>query len=242
MQLDLLMLSRHKLGRDAIEKIFFGNIDGLGANARDQLPRHGQVNISSDRRIDWARVLLSLEARRPAVVERLKEEGAEYLRDQLDKDAEIQEALKNEGYTESASVVAAAEMGINFTDRALMAIQDLVDNPNIGGRLINAIWFVRRLPFHCRKRFVISDQPLIRFHAFDSAGAVWLVPISPRAVFIGAAHENNLNRLLRLRHEHFCNILNNLSVRQADAFVFSTSQHEACWLETCLLGATSRAA
>jgi hypothetical protein len=206
-------------------------VDHCGAKARDRLPKHGPVSLDSDSRSDWARVLLSLEARRPAIVKRLKYEGAAFLREQLDGDQEIQGTVSNEGYDQPASLVAAAEMGVNFEDRALMVIQGLVDDPRVGRHLINARWHVRRLPYHCHSRFIISDRPLIRLHAYDSPGAVWLIPISPRSIFLAAAHENNLIRLLDLDHKNFCERCNISSARQADMFVFSVSQHETGWLE-----------
>lgn len=75
-QIDLLSLKAHNLGRDAIERLFFGEIDTKGAAARGVLLTDGAPKLSEDQRCDFARLLLSLDARRPTFVKRLRAEGA----------------------------------------------------------------------------------------------------------------------------------------------------------------------
>src|SRR5689334_4834603 len=71
-QLDLLLLNTHKLGRDAVERIFFGSIDTKGAIARDVIMYQGIAALTDDQRCDFARLLLSLAARHPATVAKLR--------------------------------------------------------------------------------------------------------------------------------------------------------------------------
>ena len=96
-QLDLLTLRAHSLGRDAIEKVFFGDIDTKGAEARDLLLAGGPRNLNADQRCDFARLLLSLDARRPATVSKLRVMGPRYIAESLDDDPEILAAMKDEG-------------------------------------------------------------------------------------------------------------------------------------------------
>lgn len=230
--IDLLSLRKHCLGKDALERIFFGNIDTCAANIRDILIEEGPSALEAELRCDWARFLLSLDARRPAVVEKLKEH-ASWLAAKLDTDVEVRTAVKQAGYNERPSIVAESEFGWDFVDRALTVIEGLVDNPRVGGKLINAWWHVRHLPSH-KGTFVCSDRPLVRFHGYDRPGAVWLLPLSPHCLFIGANHQNNLRRLLEFGDSQFCKRFNKHCVHQAERFAFSLRVDEKRWIERYL--------
>jgi hypothetical protein len=83
--------------------------------------------------------LLSLEARRSANVAQLRAEVAAGLASDLDSDPEILAATKAAGVTEPPSVFYERETGVPIADRALAIISKLVDNPEVGDTLINAI-------------------------------------------------------------------------------------------------------
>jgi Protein of unknown function (DUF4238) len=85
-QLELLSLRAHKLGRDALERVFFGEIDRKGAEARDSLLENGPAKLSAEQRADFARLLLSLDVRRRVNVERVRIEGREYFVNGLNTD------------------------------------------------------------------------------------------------------------------------------------------------------------
>ena len=74
-----MSLKAHDLGRDAIERLFFGEIDTNGTAARDILLEHGPAGLTAGQRCDFARLLLSLDARRPFNVDKLRTEGAAHL-------------------------------------------------------------------------------------------------------------------------------------------------------------------
>ena len=95
-EIDLLTLKEHEDGRDVLERVFFGAIDAPGAVARDRLLKDGPESLDNDQRCDFARLLLSLEARRSAVVQKLRD-GGSYLAEALDSDSEILHAMETEG-------------------------------------------------------------------------------------------------------------------------------------------------
>jgi phosphoglycolate phosphatase-like HAD superfamily hydrolase len=72
-----------QLGRDALEKVFFGDIDTKGAKARDRLLAGGPRNLNADQRCDFARLLLSLDARRRATVSDLRVTGPRHIAESL---------------------------------------------------------------------------------------------------------------------------------------------------------------
>ncbi|MBE0533576.1 MAG: DUF4238 domain-containing protein [Rhodospirillales bacterium] len=234
-QLDLLTLNEHVLGRDAVERIFFGDIDTQGALARDIILDSGPAALTIDQRSDFARLLLSLEARRPANVKRLRTEGTATFRNGLNNDPEILREFEKHGINMPPSDFVEQELGRDLEDSALTIVQSLVDNPIVGGRLINACWHVRKLN-RLSGSIVLSDRPLIRVHGYDQPGATWLLPLSPDCAFIACNDKSNLARLMRLSDERFVKEINRTSVGQAERFVFCIDRSHEKWIGRHLRG------
>lgn len=226
LKIDLLTLKAHGLGRDAVERVIFGNVDAKGAVARDIILNVGPDRLSLDQRCDFARLLLSLDARRPATVNTLRIDGTKHLVHELDHDPELISVLRKNGIAEAPSAYVENQIGLHLEDRAMLQIQKLVDNPEVGRRLINAFWHLRRLG-EADGTLLLADRPLIRIHSFDRPGAAWVLPLTPKAAFIACNSAENLRRLTRLSAERFVKEVNRSSVGQADRFVFSIDRsHE----------------
>lgn len=78
--------------------------------------------------------------------------------------------------------------------------------------------------------FVLSDRPLIRILGYDKPGAIWALPLTPKAAFIGANHHDNYERLMRTSAARFGKSMNRSSTAQAERFVFSTEMDHEKWL------------
>jgi Protein of unknown function (DUF4238) len=236
-QLDLLTLRAHKLGRDAVERIFFGHIDTKGAVARDQLLASGPNSLTVEQRCDFARLLLSLDARRPVNVSKLREAVQKEFVESLDNDDEILAAFEHRAIATTPSSYTEEVLGICLEDRALSVIQRLVDNPKVAGRLVNAHWHVVRLG-PGEGSLVLSDRPLIRLRAYDHPGAAWVLPLTPKAAFVAVNHEANLLRIKKATPLRFAKKTNVSSASQAERFVFSVDDHDERWIGKYLLRAT----
>jgi hypothetical protein len=119
--------------------------------------------------------------------------------------------------------------GSSYVDRAITMIQSLVDNPLVGGQLINATWAVLALD-NATKPFVLSDRPLIRIHGFDKPGATWVLPLSPTAAFVAVNDPKNLERLQATSQSELVERTNISSAAQAEKFVFSIASDSEEWL------------
>lgn len=232
-QVDLLSLKAHSLGRDALERLFFGEVDAKGASVRDILVDCGPEGLTEDQRCDFARLLLSLDARRPCNVNKMRTDVADCIARGIDADPDIHSVVAKLGIDDIPSNFAQNRLGLSFEDCALTSIQKIVDNPKVGGRLINANWAVKRLAPRDGS-LVLSDRPLIRICGYDSPGATWVLPLNPNAAFFAANHEANLRSLLRLTGQRFVKAINVYSARQAEKFVFSTEERHGCWISKYL--------
>ncbi|MSO73814.1 MAG: DUF4238 domain-containing protein [Alphaproteobacteria bacterium] len=232
-QMDLLTLSAYNLGRDAIERLFFGEIDTKGADARNILINEGPTGLTGDQRCDFTRLLLSLEARRPGVVTRLRMEGKGHLASELNADPLIRAAMAEQGISDTPSSYVEKQLKWSLEDRALINIQALVDNPKVGGRLINSYWDLRRLDGQDGS-LVLSDRPLIRIHGYDQPGASWILPLKPHVAFIACNDLTNLTKLMKFSGQRFIKEVNKSSAAQVERFVFSIDPSHALWLSKCL--------
>ena len=213
-EIDLLTLKEHEDGSDVLERVFFGAIDTPGAVARDRLLKDGPKSLDNDQRCDFARLLLSLEARRSPIVKALRD-GGSYLAKTLDSDPEILHAMESEGLSGPPSAYYEEQDG-PLEDRALSNIQRLVDNPRIGGKLINSHWRVVHLGPR-DETLVLSDRPLVRLFGYDHPRASWFLPLCPKAVFYAANCPKDFERLTPHK---LAKSLNIDSVSQAQKYVF----------------------
>lgn len=229
LQLDLLTLRSNPRGRDAVERVFFGEIDTKGAIARNLLVQQGANSLSEEQRCDFARLLLSLEGRRPAFVEKVRREGTQQLADGLNNDAEIVAAMAKLGMNEAPAEYWTRTTGAHLEDHAVTIIQRLVDNPTVGRRLINAHWSVIHLG-PSDGTFVLSDRPLIRVHGYDHQNSTWILPLTPKALFVAANAKSTLSQLRRMTPQRLAKRTNVDSAGQAARFVFAIEESHGRWI------------
>lgn len=239
-RLDLLSLQTEKLGRDALERLFFGEVDTRGAVARDILFELGVRALSDDQRRDFVRLLISLDMRRPAIIDHLRTSGPRTISEGLDNDPKIIAAMKDFGLAEKPSELAQKQMGMSFEDRALLILQKLVDNPEVGRRFLNSHWDVIHAGTFAES-FVLSDRPLIRLYRFDDRRAVLALPLSPHAVFVAANELSVLNDIRRYSPGRLVKNINVLSARQVDQYLFCIDSSHDHWIGRYLREARRRA-
>ncbi len=217
------------LAPDLIEAGLFVPVDDMGAKARDKLLRDGVHSLSDKEKSHFIRLLLSLDARRPEWVRRLRQ-GGQVLKAALDNDVEVQEIARRVGLERPPSDWLEERRGLNFEDRALLLIQNLVDNPRLGAILMACHWRVRRFPSGSPE-LTLSDRPLIREGSTFGDGFRWLMPLAPDSLLC-ISPSSHVDRLFCDSSAklviHYTNAAGTL---QADRWVFSCEQHsEASWL------------
>lgn len=228
-ELDLLSLKASGLRPDALEREFFGAVDDRGAKARVALLRD-VASLDADQRGDFGRLLLSLDARRPPIVAKLRTEGAAQLRASVDLDDEVIAAMQDHGITQTPSVYFEEQTGESLDDRALLMMQRLVDNRQVGGRLINAQWRVCSLGPD-DGTFLLGDRPLIRTGGYSSDDCVWALPLSPSVVFIAANTVRVAAKLDRASRSELRHRINESTMNQIDRYVFMTDGSNLSFVE-----------
>jgi hypothetical protein len=223
----LLTLDAHTDGRDAIERVFFGEVDTKGTIARDLILSHGVEALTADTRSDFARLILSLVARLPENVQ-LMRAHRRTLVDGLDNDPKILAAAAEHALDMKPSEMYEMTQG-SLEDRALLVIQPVVDNAEVGGWFVNTSWGVKSLA-PGEGTFVLADRPLVRRGGPGDSRTLWALPLTPTKAFIAAAESRHLNELLRATGPRFAKAMNSESVRRAKEYVFSVNPADAVWL------------
>ena len=225
MERDLYSLSKHPEGRQAIEQHFFGSVDDKAAKAFGRV-RSGEISsLTNDERCDIARLLLSLDGRRPSIISKLKSEGSAQLKSGLDNDEEIISLMAEHGIEGTPSEFFEKEADQTLEDAALLIVQNVVDNPEVGGKLVNAHWGMANVASG-GVSLVLADRPLIRTHGYEHPHVVWALPITPWHLLIAANDLADLRRILNASPKTLAKKTNVSSLQQAERYVFSiTDKH-----------------
>lgn len=227
-QMDLLSLRDRRNVADQIERGFFGEVDRKGAEACQVLLTRGPKRLSREERCDFARLLHSLDTRLPQNVQRIRNDETAFLRASSDSDPDLISQMASVGVDASPSGFYEEHYSI-LEDRALSMVVGLTDNPEVGGFLINSIWQTRDV-ISCGESFILSDRPLIRVHGYDRLGGAWMLPMSPKKLFVACNHGNNMDRIMRASARQLVKKVNVQSAAQSHRFVFAIDRSHEFWL------------
>lgn len=220
-EIDAWILDSHPLGRDVLERLFFSPLDGEGAEARDILLDKGVQGLDVKRRCAFARLLLSLEVRKPQYIEKVYK-----LSNDFDEDPELLSAMEQEGEGGTPSEWWRANAGYSVRDKLMTSFIGFSDNSKIGKSLINMTWTASRVSKNTDS-LILSDQPLIRIGGLDDPDVKWLLPLDPWTIFCASKYPVRLQEKFTPRDVRQINVE---SAKQAQAYVFSVDRRHERWL------------
>ena len=224
--LDLLTLKRYRARPAVLEARFFQAVDQNGRAAVEALVARGKALMTDDERCDFIRLMLSLEYRRPSAIQRLRIEGKGRFADGLDNDPDVIAEFERREISMRPSEYVEQSLGWSLEDRALLTIQQLVDSKEVGERLVNAHWHLRRLKRE-HGSFVLSDRPLVRIAGLDHPAATWFLPLAPKLGFFAALNDRPMKLIRNEPSRKLVARSNRESALQAEKYVFSTDRsHE----------------
>ena len=215
---------------DHLETKFFGTIDDKAGKVIGKIAEGGLHSISNDEACDWARFLMSLEVRRPSVVEFLKRRASRTFINALDDDPEFLAEMARLDIQGRPSEVLGPATAPYVQDRMLLRMQDAIDNSDIGKQFLRMNWLSKRLSSGGID-LVVADRPFIRLGGIEAPDNLWCLPLDPGTAFFCS---NNRNFLVKLEHTSASEIskaINRHSVEQAEKYVFDKSGSNSPLLE-----------
>lgn len=219
-KMDLLMLDKHPRGKDVLESAYMKIIDDRGARAVTKIMREGVSGLNLHDKIDVSRLLLSLDIRRPENINSLKQ-ARDDLRQALNEDPKIRQELAESGYEVSAAELYDETFKVSIAGRAMLLVTKLIDNPRVGHALVNAWWDL--LSASDDGEFIVSDAPMVRTHGYDDLNAIWMLPLSPRRVFVAANSRVRLDKLRRMTPQRLVKAVNAEIASQAEKYLITAT-------------------
>ena len=230
---DLYALTEEKIAgmeKQSVEKHFLSLIDNNAARVRAKLEGDGLKSLTIDDRMDWARFLMSLRLRQPAIVEVLKREASDQLRDSLkerpneyEELATPEDATTLEKWTENEFPGLIGNFGLSF-------FHELVDNPVIGGKILRMKWWLwdfQDAPYD----LLLSDHPCIFVRSIDDPNCVIALPIQPRKAFMATQSDEVAKIMRKQRPRDLVMRLNESSVNQTQARIYARNESPRRFIE-----------
>jgi len=206
--------------QQAIEKYYLKLVDNYGAHVRDKLLGQGLRSLTIKERKDWTIFLMSLRLRQPDIMEMLRDQAAIQLRtilaaqpEKYEELAGINDPLTLEEWTEQQFPGLIENFGLGI-------FQNLVNNPNIGNRIIKMKWWLWDFS-EVNHDLLIADHPCIFTSGIDDPRLIMALPISPKVVFMTTQDETTANSLRSQRPRELAMRINESSVAQARIRLYS---------------------
>lgn len=205
-EVDLYALTEERVAgmeQQAIERKFLRGVDNNGACVRSKLESHGLNLLTEDDRIDWALFLMSLPLRQPHIVEALKQQSSEMLRNILrDERPEGYEELAAGGHFPSFDSWVDSHYPGLIENCGLSFFPNIVGNEYYWDRFLRMRWWLwdfREVPYD----LLLSDNPLIFTAGIEDANCIVALPISPKKAFMATQDE----KVASIMREQFPRVL-----------------------------------
>jgi hypothetical protein len=202
-----------------LETYFMQLTDNHASRALRILLGQTPWRFTNQKRSGWSRFIVSLVARNPESVQRLKTAG-HALFDQALPDIEADYARRKQPtYAEYA-----AQSSPNPTGRAAaILIQKVIDHSQLGNRINQMRWMVLH-DARPKNLLLTSDRPIVMTNGIAYEDSQIILPISPRHIFVATnnATTENYIRDVMLRKQMIEQI-NDRVVRQSHKFVYGFS-------------------
>lgn len=223
-QVENLYALEQPIGGDkfALERDFFKRrIDDPASDAHQAMAANGVEPLSTSQRQAWARYLISIAARSPAVLMAARQ----HVRTELDADPKEYEALRRPGDPPTLSEFAARHMLGAISDRPLKWLTDLIDDPVKVHAVESMMWWTRRLS---GQDLVIGDSPLLSRPEHPTRNGVNLsdptvliaIPIGPETMFFASHATEHRKELRDTSPSRICALMNAQTVRRRENYVF----------------------
>jgi len=208
-----------------VERDFLGPcVDEPASLSHKAIVQSGVRLLKDQQKIDWARFLVSLLLRVPAMMEDMRARGRKVLAAGLDEAPN--EYLEARGDAPESTLREWVEKNHPsvLDDLAVMTLPHLVQSQLLNNAFLSATWATRQLK---KSRFdlLIADKPLIYVGTFETSFLVGL-PIAPKLAFFAFNNKETWTNLVRQSDKSITRGVNLSSVSQAERYVYGTSPQQ----------------
>lgn len=214
----------------SVERDFLGpRVDEPASLVHKEIVQEGVSKLSEKIKIDWAKFLVSLLHRSPVMMENIRTEGSKELALSLEEAPEEYLELRGDAPEATLREFTDKYFPDALNDVGARVLPGLIQSPLLNGALLKAFWCTRRLEKY-QSNLLIGDNPFIYEGKFKTDFLVSL-PVTPKIAFFASNNMNILGNLFKLEEESFVQRMNRLSIRQADQYVYATSDQQQSFIK-----------
>ncbi|MBL6957976.1 MAG: DUF4238 domain-containing protein [Rhodospirillales bacterium] len=222
---DLYALSKPVVAgmeKQAIEIIFFKQVDNLAARAHQKLVECGLRSLTNEEKSDWVRFLMSLRVRQPDIIQKLKTESADHLAKTLGQQPEEYDEIAKKGdaptlveWTEQRFPGLIENFGLSFFHK-------IANNPNVGEKIFKMKWWLWDFS-DVSFDLLLADHPCVFTKGIDDPSLIIALPISPKKAFMATNSEDVAAMMRQQDPKNLAMRLNESSLNQARARIYARS-------------------
>lgn len=211
----------------AFESAFLSPVDSRAAQAlRAMLDTAGPPGFTADQKQAWSDFLISLMARMPEDIEKLKRySGREWLSSIRDLPEEY---LRHRHATDPPTLndYLSTPTSVSVLNNAgIVAAKSILGNRQLQS-IIAAMYWAILVTDDCRHELLTSDRPIIHTPSLNAPDSHILLPLGPRRLFAAVADQTFLNDLRGRGHDILVQRMNEYVVSAASRYVFATSDRQ----------------
>jgi len=204
-------------------------VDEPGSAAHRLLLSDGVAGLNDQQKQDWARILVSLIIRGPAMVERIQEEGRQVLSKSLAESTDEYLSIRGDDPADSLLSWVEANASSVLSHFGTAALPTIVESERLNGGLLHATWGIRTLR-QASVDLLISDRPVFYCGGMAKNFLVAL-PIAPRLLFVAFNHEATGQALNRDSDTEVAKKTNRDTVAGALQYVYATDDRQQAFVE-----------
>jgi hypothetical protein len=206
-----------------IETNILGRIEDEAAPVLQKLVAGGGASLTVAERYWWTRYLQASLLRVPHIVERMKIEGRQIVRDHLSQDHE--EFLAARGKAKETSLLEWAENNApaSIANSGLRVMARMLHNEEVIDRIIHFEWIVRNVSRSSRP-LLIGDDPFERIGDLHKSRCLISIPLTPRHVFFGTDAADVVKRIEQMSDRAVVNASNVSTVSTAKRFAYGNAE------------------
>jgi hypothetical protein len=212
-----------------LEGRFLLRADTQAAEALDLLERGPGAVLDDRLRSAWSRFMMRLLHGNPEMVSMWRSKAAEVAAEAENRFRASYASLRRPTDPEAYEDYLHKAPEHYVAQTAVMTLQAMMDNKQLGERLNRMTWVVA--PLRCSYSLLTSDRPLVMTNGISGPGKHMGMPIGPRLLFIAADDPTEAQQLARQDHDVLARAVNDSVVRQARKFVWGIDDIQRRFVE-----------
>lgn len=213
----------HPEATQQVETRILGQIEDRAAPVLRKLIAGGPASLSVEDRYWWTRYLQASLLRVPHVIEKMKIEGRQIVRDHLAQDHPDFLAAKGAAPEETLLEWAENHAPGSIANTGLRVLVRMLNDEDVIDRIIHFGWIVRDVS-NSNRALLIGDDPFERIGDLYKPRCLISIPLTPTHVFFGTDAPEVAQRIEQMSDRAVVNASNVSTLSTAKRFAYGEAE------------------